>query len=133
MEYLGEKLDLIDTEKYPLELPTKALILMLTVVTLIILIGLSIAFVKWWKGRKGSKEIKYMIKLLQIKDHMKYFFPPTTITESKTDHVKKEPITPMAPLEDTTPRRRSLSLPLEPDRVCYRIEIGVYFCLISLV
>ena len=58
MEYLGQKLDLIDTEKYPLEFPTKALLLMLIVVTLVILIGLSIAFVKWWKGRKGSKEIK---------------------------------------------------------------------------
>ena len=73
MEYLGQKLDLIDTEKYPFELPTKALLLMLIIVTLITVIGLVIALVKWWKGRGGSKEIKNMVKLLQIKDHMILF------------------------------------------------------------
>ena len=26
------------------------------------------------EGREGSKDIKNMIKLLQIKDHMRYFF-----------------------------------------------------------
>ena len=33
MEYLGQKLDLIDTEKYLFELPTKALLLLLIIVT----------------------------------------------------------------------------------------------------
>ena len=83
MEYLGQKLDLIDTEKYPFELPTKALLLVLIIVTLIIIIGLVIALAKWWRGREGSKEIKNMVKLLQIKDHMRYFFPHTTLTENK--------------------------------------------------
>ena len=59
MEYLGQKLDFIDTKKYPFELPTKALLLMLIIVTLIIVIGLVIALVKWWKGVKGQKRSKY--------------------------------------------------------------------------
>ena len=42
IEYLGQKLDLIDTEKYPLELPTKALLLMLVGITLVIIIVLVI-------------------------------------------------------------------------------------------
>ena len=62
MEYLGQKLDLIDTEKYPFELPTKALLLVLIIVTLVIVIGLVIALAKWWRGREGSKEIKNMVK-----------------------------------------------------------------------
>ena len=111
MEYLGQKLDLIDTEKYPFELPTKALLLMLIIVTLIIVIGLVIALVKWWKGHEGSKEIKNMVKLLQIQDRMRYFFPPTTLTENKAGHQVREPVTPTAPVDNGTPRRKSLGLP----------------------
>ena len=110
MEYLGQKLDLIDTEKYPFELPTKALLLMLIIVTLIIVIGLVIALAKWWKGHEGSKEIKNMVKFLQIKDHMRNFFPHTTLTENKANRQAREPMTPSAPLSET-PRRRSLGLP----------------------
>ena len=47
MEYLGRKLDLIDTRRYPLEILTKALLLVLIIVTLIIIIGLVIALAKW--------------------------------------------------------------------------------------
>ena len=111
MEYLGQKLDLIDTEKYPFELPTKALLLMLIIVTLIIVIGLGVALVKWWKGHEGSKEIKNMVKLLQIKDHMRYFFPQTTLPENKASHQVREPVTPTAPVDHGTPRRRSPGLP----------------------
>ena len=111
MEYLGQKLDLIDTEKYPFELPTKALLLMLIIVTLIIVIGLVIALVKWWKGHEGSKEIKNMVKLLQIKDRMRYFFPQTTLPENKASHQVREPVTPTAPVGSEMPRRKSLGLP----------------------
>ena len=111
MEYLGQKLDLIDTEDYPFELPTKALLLLLIIVTLIIVIGLAIALVKWWKGRKGSKEIKNMVKLLQIKDRMRYFFPQTNLPENKASHQIREPVTPTAPVDHGTPRRKSLGLP----------------------
>ena len=117
MEYLGQKLDLIDTEKYSFELPTKALLLLLIIVTLIIVIGLFIALVKWWKGREGSKEIKNMVKLLQIKDHIRYFFSHTTLTENKANHQRKEPVTLSAPLDDGTPRRRSLGLPPDAELV----------------
>ena len=48
---------------------------MLIIVTLIIVIGLVIALAKWWKGHEGSKEIKNMVKLMQIKDCMKILFP----------------------------------------------------------
>ena len=117
MEYLGQKLDLIDTEKYPFELPTKALLLMLIIVTLIIVIGLVIALAKWWKWHEGLKEIKNMVKLLQIKDHMRYFFPQTTLTENKASHPGTEPVTPTAPVSDETPRRRSLGLPPDAELV----------------
>ena len=111
MEYLGQKLDLIDTEKYPFELPTKALLLLLIIVTLVIVIGLVIALIKWWRGHEGSKEIKNMVKLLQIKDHMRYFFPHTTLPENKASHQVREPVTPTAPVDSGTPRRKSLGLP----------------------
>ena len=94
-----------------MKLPTKALLLLLIIVTLIIVIGLAIALVKWWKGRKGSKEIKNMIKLLQIKDCMRYFFPQTNLPENKASHQVREPVTPTAPVDHGTPRRRSLGLP----------------------
>ena len=126
MEYLGQKLDLIDTEKYPFELPTKAMLLVLIIVTLIIIIGLVIALAKWWRGREGSKEIKNMVKLLQIKDHMRYFFPPTTLTENKASHQGKEPVTPSAPLSDETPRRRSLGLPLDAELVNPETQVQVH-------
>ena len=111
MEYLGQKLDLIDTEKYPLELPTRALLIVLIIVTLVIVMGLVITLIKWWRGHKGSKEIKNMLKLLQIKDHMRYFFPHTTLTENKASHQARKPVTPTAPLDSETPRRGSLGLP----------------------
>ena len=111
MEYLGQKLDLIDTEKYPFELPTKALLLLLIIVTLIIVIGLVVALVKWWKGHEGSKEIKNMVKLMQIKDRMRYFFPQTNLPENKASHQEREPVTLSAPIDHGTPRRKSLGLP----------------------
>ena len=126
MEYLGQKWDLIDTKKYPLELPTKALLLVLIIVMLIIIIGLVIALAKWWRGHEGSKEIKNMVKLLQIKDHMKYFFPPTTLTESKASHQRKEPVTLTAPLDDGTPRRRSLGSPLDVELMNPEPQVQVH-------
>ena len=128
MEYLGQKLDLIDTENYPFELPTKALLLLLIIVTLIIVIGLAIALVKWWKGRKGSKEIKNMIKLLQIKDRMRYFFPQTNLPENKASQHVREPVVPTAPIDHGTPRRKSLgSLPdLELELVKPQTQVQVH-------
>ena len=128
MEYLGQKLDLIDTENYPFELPTKALLLLLIIVTLIIVTGLVIALVKWWKGRKGSKEIKNMLKLMQIKDHMRYFFPQTNLPENKASHHVREPVVPTAPIDHGTPRRKSLgSLPdLELELVKPQTQVQVH-------
>ena len=79
--------------------------------TLIIVIGLVIALVKWWKGREGSKEIRNMVKLLQIKDRMRYFFPPTNLPENNASHQVRKPVTPTAPVDHGTPRRKSLGLP----------------------
>ena len=125
MEYLGQKLDLIDTEKYPFELPTKALLLLLIIVTLVIVIGLVIALVKWWKGHEGSKEIKNMIKLLQIKDRMRYFFPQTNLPENKASHQIREPVTPTAPVDHGTPRRKSLGLPPDAELELVKPETQV--------
>ena len=128
MEYLGQKLDLIDTENYPFELPTKALLLLLIIVTLIIVTGLVIALVKWWKGRKGSREIKNMLKLMQIKDRMRYFFPQTNLPENKASHHVREPVVPTAPIDHGTPRRKSLgSLPdLELELVKPQTQVQVH-------
>ena len=128
MEYLGQKLDLIDTDKYPFELPTKALLLLLIIVTLIIVIGLVIALVKWWKGHEGAKEIKNMVKLLQIKDRMRYFFPQTNLPENKAGHQIREPVTPTAPVDHGTPRGKSLGVPLdaEPELVKPETEVQIH-------
>ena len=81
------------------------------IVTLIIVIGLVIALVKWLKGREGSKEIKNMVKLMQIKDRMRYFFPQTNLPENKASHHVREPVIPTAPIDHGTPRRNSLGSP----------------------
>ena len=125
MEYLGQKLDLIDTEKYPFELPTKALLLLLIIVTLIIIIGLAIALIKWWKGCRGSKEIKNMVKLMQIKDRMRYFFPQTDLPENKASHQVREPVPPTAPIDHGTPRRKSLGVPPDSELELVKRETQV--------
>ena len=56
-KYLNQKIDMFD-DKYPLEMPTKSLLLLLIVVTLIIVIVLILMAIKWWKSRKGVKQIK---------------------------------------------------------------------------
>ena len=125
MEYLGQKLDLIDTEKYPFELPTKALLLLLIIVTLIIVIGLVIALVKWWKGCEGSKKIKNMVKLMQIKDRMRYFFPQTNLPENKASHHVREPVIPTAPIDHGTPMRKSLGSPPDSELELVKPETQV--------
>ena len=52
-----------------------------------------------------------MMKLLQIKDRMRYFFPQTNLPENKASHQVREPVTPTAPVDHGTPRRKSLGLP----------------------
>ena len=52
-----------------------------------------------------------MVKLLQIKDRMRYFFPQTTLPENKASDQVREPVTPTAPVDSGTPRRKSLGLP----------------------
>ena len=42
---------------------------------------------------------------------MRYFFPHTTLTENKASHQAREPVTPTAPVDNGTPRRKSLGLP----------------------
>ena len=67
-----------------------------------------------------------MVKLLKIKDHMKYFFPLTTLTENKASHQRKEPVTPTAPLGDETPRRRSLGSPLDAELANPETQVQVH-------
>ena len=52
-----------------------------------------------------------MVKLLQIKDRMRYFFPQTTLPENKASHQVREPVTPTAPVDNGMPRRKFLGLP----------------------
>ena len=76
---------------------------------------------------KGSKEIKNMMKLMQIKDCMKYFFPQPNLPENKASHHVKEPVIPTAPIDHGTPRRKSLgSLPdLELELVKPQAQVQV--------
>ena len=45
-------------DNYPLEIPTKSLLVLLIIVTVIIIAVLIAMAIKWWKNRKGIKEIK---------------------------------------------------------------------------
>ena len=66
-----------------------------------------------------------MIKLLQIKDRMRYFFPPTKLLENKARHQVREPVTPTAPVDHGTPRRKSLGLPPDAELELVKPETQV--------
>ena len=84
-----------------------------------------IALVKWCKGREGSKEIKNMVKLLQIKNRMRYFFPQTNLSENKASHHVREPVIPTAPIDHGTPRRKSLGSPPDSELELVKPETQV--------
>ena len=69
-----------------------------------------------------------MIKLLQIKDRMRYFFPPTNLPENKASHQVREPVIPTAPIDHGTPKRKSLGLPpdLELELVKSETQVQVH-------
>ena len=56
-DFLNQKIDMFD-ENYPLEIPTKPLLVLLIIVTIIIIAVLIAMAIKWWKNRKGIKEMK---------------------------------------------------------------------------
>ena len=56
-DFLNQKIDMFD-DNYPLEIPTKPLLVLLIIVTIIIIVVLTAMAIKWWKNRKGIKEIK---------------------------------------------------------------------------
>ena len=56
-DFLNQKIDMFD-DNYPLEIPTKPLLVLLIIVTIIIIAVLIAMAIKWWKNRKGIKEIK---------------------------------------------------------------------------
>ncbi|MCG8626822.1 MAG: hypothetical protein MJE68_33075, partial [Proteobacteria bacterium] len=66
-EYLNQRIDEIDF-KYPVEIPTKALLLCLVAITIVISVVGGIAFCKWWRGREDHKQIKDIIKLFSAKE-----------------------------------------------------------------
>ena len=66
-----------------------------------------------------------MIKLLQIKDRMRYFFPQTNLPENKASHHVREPVVPTAPIEHETPRRKSLGSPPDSELELVKPETQV--------
>ena len=66
-----------------------------------------------------------MIKLLQIKDRMRYFFPQTKLSENKASHHVRELVVPTAPIEHGTPRRRSLGSPPDSELELVKPETQV--------
>ena len=87
--YLNQKIDMFD-HKYPLEIPTKPLLLLLIVVTIIIITVLVLIAIKWWKSRKGVKEIKgwakfAMEELVKLKPSCDSGNPLTQFKEELTE------------------------------------------------
>ena len=74
---------------------------------------------------KGQKRSKNMIKLMQIKDRMRYFFPQTNLPENKASHQVREPVIPTTPIDHGTPRRKSLCLPPDPELELVKPETQV--------
>ena len=66
-----------------------------------------------------------MIKLLQIKDRMRNFFPQTSLPENKASHHVREPVVPTAPIEHETPRRKSLGSPPDSELELVKPETQV--------
>ena len=66
-----------------------------------------------------------MVKLLKIKDRMRYFFPQTNLPENKASHQVREPVTPTAPVDHGTPRRKSLGLPPDTELELVKPETQV--------
>ena len=89
-EYLNQKIDTFD-DSYPLEIPTKPLLLLLITITLVIVMVLVLMVIKWWKGRKGLKEIKGWAKFameepVKLKPSCDSGNPPTEFREEPTTH-----------------------------------------------
>ena len=98
-DYLNQKIDMCD-DKYPLEIPTKPLLLLLTIVTIVIVTVLIIMAIKWWKSRKGVKEIKgwakfAMEELVKLK--------PSRDTGNPLMRTKKESTEPADPIYESPP------------------------------
>ena len=90
-DYLNQKIDMFD-DNYPLEILTKPLLLLLIVVTIIIIIVLVLMAIKWWKSRKGVKEIKgwakfAMEELVKLKPSRDSGNPLTQFKEESTEPV----------------------------------------------
>ena len=86
-DFLNQKIDMFD-DNYPLEIPTKPLLVLLIIVTIIIIAVLMAMAIKWWKNRKGIKEIKgwakfAMEELVKLK--------PSHDTDSPLMRNKREP------------------------------------------
>ena len=99
---LNQKIDMFD-DNYPLEIPTKPLLLLLIVVTLIIVIVLVLMVIKWWKSRKGVKQIKgwakfAMEELVKLK--------PSHDSGKPLTEFKEEPIQPTNPVYESPPLTR---------------------------
>ena len=56
---------------------------------------------------------------------MRYFFPQTNLPENKASHQIREPVTPTAPVDHGTPRRKSLGLPPDAELELVKPETQV--------
>ena len=69
-DYLNYKIETFGYE-YPLEIPTKPMLLALIIVTLIIIVTIGVMIIKWWKDKKGLDDIREWAKLLTAGEIMK--------------------------------------------------------------
>ena len=87
-------------DNYPLEIPTKPLLVLLIIVTISIIAVLIAMAIKWWKNRKGIKEIKgwakfAMEELVKLK--------PSRDASSPLTRNKREPPEPTDLIYETPP------------------------------
>ena len=111
-DYLNQKIDMFD-DKYPLEILTKPLLLLLIVVTIIIITVLIMMAIKWWKSRKGVKEIKGWAKFV-MEELVK--LKPSCDTGNPLMKLKKESTEPVNPIYEPPlqTRRRVMAQIEEP-------------------
>ena len=109
-EYLNKKIDTFGHE-YPVEIPTKPLLLTLIIVTMGVIVVMIIGIIKWWKGKQGMKEIKEWAKLVSMGDFMK--FKPTSTTVGNPEEGPQPSIAPAEPVYKPPPHTHQTVVSIE--------------------
>ena len=97
-------------ENYTLELPTKALLLVLIITTLVIVITMSVFLIKWCKGWKGAREMREIVKLMHMGRYIRHIVSSHQPTESEIPEEVPAPVVASAPEYETVSKPRSIQI-----------------------